>query len=298
MSLFRKEVLRYWFILIFAKPGNCKSLEQARLSEKLLKEYRKTEKKYPELPHRVLFTNQRLCQELEDKELFDLEKNPQGHLRYWENPKDFRYCPRVDCWLKSGKHKLHDCDIMIDEGGTLFPADKFADTPMWLRKMWAQHRHNGIRIVMLTQSFKNIDINCRRMLWKAYYMQKRIGSRDITPTLPPLKPWTILNFLTPCASTVWGIYTKQEIDPEIMENDPMTMLAMHMSEEKEKNMQEMKLVGHKEMHLITWHKISLYNTMQDVKEFESKPFYHHIAAKCESESCKFEHVTHKLDTDF
>ena len=193
---------------------------------------------------------------------------------------------------------MHDVDIMIDEGSTLFPADQFMNTPMWLRKMWAQHRHNGIRIVMLTQDFKAIDINCRRMLWKAYYMKKVIGSRDISPTLPALKRCTIENFFNPRVSTVWGVYTKQEIDPSLMEHDPMTFLAMHMDDEKREQYQELKLVGRKNMHLITWRKINLYNTQQDVKEFETKTFYRHITAKCDNPACEYEHTSHKLDTDY
>lgn len=285
-----KQVLKYWFILIFAKPGNGKSLEQARLSEKVLREYHKTEKRYPTLKKRVLMTNQILNKLITDTEI------EHGHLKYWEEPEEFRYCPRNVCWRAIEKngipvpHRNHDVDIFVDEGSTLFPADKWADTPIWLRKMFAQHRHNGIRFVMLTQDFKGIDINARRMIWQAYFMKKEMGSRDISPTLPALHEWSLLNPF----NSVWGFYSKQRIDPQVMEMDPMTLLTLKLNEKKADDYAELKLVGNKEYHLITWHKVNLYDTTQDVKEYEVKREIEHIEVKCNHPNCGFTHKSHKL----
>jgi len=284
-------VLDKWFILIFAKPANCKSLEQARLSEKLFEEYHKVEKKYPNLPHRILLTNQRLSDKLTKIEL------EHGHLKYWNEPEEFRYCPRINCWRSPNRHKLHDCDLFLDEGATLFPADYWRETPLWLRKMWAQHRHNGLRIVMLTQDFKAIDINCRRMLWTSYYMHKIIGSRDISPTLPPLVKWTIWNYIKSFfggADCIWGVYTCRKIDPVLMESDPLIMLSIKMDKEKKIGLQQMKLVGVPKYHFITWHKVNLFDTTQDVEEYEAKRELVHLEIKCGHIGCNFVHKSHKI----
>ena len=284
-----KQVLPFWFVLIFARPGNGKSLEQARLTEKILTEYLRTEKKYPALPHRMLMTNQKLTLSEFKKPL-----TPEfcaAHIKYWEEPEQFRYCPRHDCWKGQTLHRNHDVDLFIDEGSTLFPSDKWADTPIWLRKMWAQHRHNGTRIVMLTQDFKGIDINCRRMVWQSYLVKKVFGSRDISPTLPPLHKWSpIAPF-----GAVWGIYTKQRIDPRVMEDNPQFELHMKLQgEETRKAYEDLKLVGGSEWHLITWHKINLYDTTQDVKEYEVRREIEHIEVACTHEACNYVHRTHRL----
>jgi len=213
---FIKPLGKSWFTLIYARPGNCKSLEQARISFSLFMEYHYTEWRYPTLPKRILLTNQILNKTITDKE------SKHGHLLYWDNPEFLRYCPRGrKCYKFFNKnlgeaeerHSMHDVDILIDEGASLFPADGYKDTPMWMRKLWSQHRHNGIRIVMLTQDYRGIDINIRRMLWTAYHMTKVCGSRDISPTLPPLVKWTILNFLNPFKTVIWGLYYKRKISP-------------------------------------------------------------------------------------
>jgi len=287
--IFNRQVLPYWFVLIFAPPGNGKSLEQARLSDKVFTEYHRMEKRYPTLPHRILMSNQRL-----NEKLTHTEGHEHGHYMYWEAPEELRYCPRKDCWKGALTHINHDVDIFVDEGSTLFPADDWASTPIWLRKLWAQHRHNGIRIVMLTQDFQAIDINCRRMLWQAYYMKKVIGSRDISATLPPLVPWTITNFLNPWKSVVWGVYTKRRFDPIVMKNDPLSMLTLQLSEKKNEDMQKLRLVGSAELHLITWFKVSLYDTTQNVKEVEPIREIDHIQVACKHPNCGYVHKTHKL----
>lgn len=282
---------RYWFILIFARPGNCKSLEQARMTYYTFQEYHDTEKRYPELKKRLVYTNARLNDEVTQYEY------SHNHLVYWDKPDDFRWCRREDCWHGSHVHPLHDVDLFIDEGSTLFPADKYADTPYWLRKMWSQHRHRGIRIVMLTQDYKGVDINCRRMVWQAYWMRKRIGSRDISPTLPALYPWSFWNMLNPFRSVVWGVYTKQPLDPSMLEENSDLVLRVEMDKKKKsanvENLREMDFVGRPEVHFITWWKTQLYDTTADIKEFEHKVEYAHIEGKCEDISCGYKHVIHK-----
>lgn len=283
-------VLKYWFIIIWAKPGNCKSLEQARITKKLLKEYRKTERRYPALPQRFVFTNQILNKDLKEVQ----EALATKHLYYWDEPKDFRYCPRKNCWRSGDTHKLHDCDLLIDEGSTLFPADKWADTPIWLRKMWSQHRHNGLRIVMLTQDAKAIDISCRRMVWMTYFMKKLWGSRDISPSLPPLVPFSWKALFT-FKSFIWGIYSKRMVDPDIIEQESGVNVRLRLSDsEKAEHLEENRLVGLPEYHLITKNKVNFYDTTQDVKEYEVEREIEHIEAKCKHINCGYIHRTHRI----
>lgn len=280
-----------WFSLIFAPPGQGKSIEQARLSIETFAEYHRAEKLYPELPHRILMSNQKL------NPAIALLEEQHGHYIYWEAPEALRYCPRKECWRSKndGKtHLNHDVDIFIDEGATLFPADGWTDTPMWLRKMWAQHRHNGIRILMLTQDYMSIDINCRRMLWDAFYMHKVMGSRDISATLPPLARWTWANFLDPRKHVIWGMYTKQRFDPLIMKKNVMVIYDVEMDKDKEKQLQDLKMVGWKQRHLITWRKVNLYDTQQNVKEIEPKRELDHIEVKCDNPGCAYIHKSHRL----
>lgn len=285
---------RNWFIIIYARPGNCKSLEQARITYYLFREYRRTEKRYPHLRRRYVLTNQVLNPVVVEPE------QALGHYYQWDKPEDFRYCKRKEsCWkvVEEGipaLHRLHDCDLMIDEGSTIFPADGWQDQPMWLRKLWSQHRHNGIRIVMLTQDFKGIDVNIRRMCGASYRMRKLIGSRDISPTLPALSRWTIWNLLHPFRSVIWGVYYRWRIDPSLMEADTKAQLILEVNQKEREKMQKIRLVGIPTFHFITWWKVNLFDTTQDVREFKYSLELEHIEAECKEPYCKKKHITHRL----
>lgn len=286
-------VLKRWFIIIFAPPGNGKSLEQARLSYRLIKEYYHIEKKYPNLPPRFLYTNQLLASHIEfrfpklgrkDPHIFERAYS-EGKLRYWEHPEQLRYCPVKDCWKDKGTHPLHDCDLFCDEGATLFPATAKGahdDMPLWLKKLITQHRHNGIRIVLLTQDFMGINITTRRCVWEAWLMEKAIGSRDPTPSLPPIK-------------FIWGWYTKRRIAPELIHKDATDIrITLKLEKERTDELQKVKLVGFPKFDWISRFKCSLYDTTQNVKEYIVKREVEHIEAPCTHAGCYYVHRTHKL----
>jgi len=183
--------------LTWARPGEGKSSDQARTALKLFKEYRKTEKRYPDLPKREYWSNQRMSPAIEAKELKrdpDTQEiiNPDGHLCYWSNLKQLK--------------DLRNVDIAIDEVGNYFPADGWLNLPRWLRALFAQHRKRGIRIFANTQDYKAVDINFRRMVGVAYRMRKLFSSRDISATLPPVK-------------TVYGLIMRQQFDPSQIEQE-------------------------------------------------------------------------------
>jgi len=186
--------------LTWARPGEGKSADAARLARKLFKQYRKVEKRYPDLPRREYWTNQRLSADVEHHELKRDPAtgeviNPDGHLCYWDNPKQLR--------------ELRNVDIGIDEVGNYFPADGWSNLPRWLRAMFAQHRKRGLRVFANTQDYKGVDINFRRMVGVAYKVQKLFSSRDISATLPPPK-------------SIYGLVIRHQYDPEQLEEEGST----------------------------------------------------------------------------
>lgn len=247
-----------WITLTFARPGHGKSLDTARTVQKLFNTYKYVEKKYPSLPRRVLLCNLKLSPKVEELYL-------NNHLLYWENPRQLRYCLREHCWIKETQHGTHDVDIVIDELANYAPSDGWKDLPRWLRKLFAQHRHRGIRIYANTQDYMAIDINFRRMVAKAYEVQKIIGSRDISATLPPVK-------------YIWGIVIKREFDPGQIE-----MMGINAPLERK---------GLPKIFFISKKLIEMYDTTQDLPEYMPDAL-EHLKFQCIDPDCKRIHIEHR-----
>lgn len=276
-----RSPLPYWFILIFGTPGQGKSIHQAYMSYRVLKEFYITEKRYPQLEKRILYTNQVLNYETLLKRYFWYfrgwffpflfpwrtkfsKKFLDDHIVNWKQIDEFRYCKRQACWRGTTLHNIHDVDIFIDEGGRLFPPERWKDTEQWIRDLWTEHRKYGIRFLVLTLDFNMMDINARRPTWRVYFMEKWMGSRDPSPTLPPLRKWTIKNFITPRVNVVWGIYTLREFSPLVVKLDTLAVLTVQTSEEKSKIYEDLNLMKPPVPYLITWFKCSLYDTAQEI----------------------------------
>lgn len=261
-------VLKKWGILAFAPPGNCKSLEQAFISYKLLREYKKIEKKYPQLQKRFLYSDEkfsepiryRFLQRWRDPYLFT-HSLEDGHLRYWNrlNLNTLRYCPIRNCWKSSIDHPLHDCDILCGEAMMVFPATMrgaIGDVEEWLREMLIMHRHRSLRFYFLTQDIAGVNIIFRRTMWEAWAMEKKIGSRDPSPSLPPVKH-------------IWGFYQRRLIDPDLARRDSMDIRLMIKIDEKTPNKEKentdirLKLIGSPKIRWISRFKCSLYDTLED-----------------------------------
>lgn len=276
----------YWFIIIWGTPGSGKSLEQARMSYNFLRQYKRTEKKYPKLTHRILVTNQTLNLPFIQKHLKVSDLWMKEHYLFWHQPEQFRYCSRAECARKKTHgelHDLHDVDLIIDEGALLFPADGWSDTPMWMRELLKEHRHNGVRVRMLTQDYADIVIHARRCAKQTYYMEKHwFASRDIAASLPPV-PF------------VYGWYTKQRVDPLLIGNDPKSMLSMKLSPDKVvEQYSQAGLLGWRRYHWISSFKISLYDTTQKVEHFEIVREIEHIEVDCKRPGCVYTHKTHRI----
>jgi len=110
---------------------------------------------------------------------------------YWTNPREL--------------YGIRDADIGWDEIGKDLPAGSWGDTPKELKQVFSHLRKRGNRIFANTQVYEDIDISFRRQIDKAYKIEKLMGSRDISATLPPLKK-------------VWGVITVREFDPLELEN--------------------------------------------------------------------------------
>ncbi len=171
--------------IFYGKKGSCKSLFQARLARYLINEYYKTEKKYPELPKRKLYINQKLSKEFDDLELHN-------HLEYWTHPEQL--------------YSVRDSDIFWDEIGKDLSAGSYADTPKELKQVFSHLRKRGNRLFANTQVYEDIDISFRRQVDVAYQVKKWLGSRDISATLP--KP-----------EIIWGIYYLRQFDPLFLEHE-------------------------------------------------------------------------------
>ena len=108
--------------LTFGRPGECKSLDQAKTTLWLLERALKIKKKYGF--HREVWTNFHLR-----KDFYDTYA---GHLFYYD-----------DLFSLVGKK---DCDIVIDEVAVYLPCDRWKDTHFEIRRMLAQHRKRGLEI--------------------------------------------------------------------------------------------------------------------------------------------------------
>lgn len=244
-----------WIQLSYGRPGEGKSLDQARTALRLMREYQRTEKRYPTLPRRQLWSNQKFSEAIEKKELYDAVSNPNGHLHYWQHPRQLR--------------DLRDVDILWDEIGAHLPADSFKDTPAWMRAMFAQHRKRGNRIFANTQDYKAVDINFRRMVARAFKLKKMIGSRDISVSLPPVK-------------RVWGLVVKREFDPAAIEV------------EKNIEKLEVEGSGLPSFFFITRRLTDAYDTTQDIPAYMPDKMEEIVMECIEGDACKDPKHRHRV----
>jgi hypothetical protein len=161
------------FHFYFGDVGSGKSLVQADLAVKLLKESVKIQKKY-KLPLRQVWCNFHLNKYLSDKY--------KDRLFVWHDPKEMIFTDYPQCSnIRTGY------DALWDEIAVEIPADKWKETDLEIRRFFAQHRKRGIRIFANTQDYLMCDINARRMATEVFSTSKVFGSRDPSPTLPPVK---------------------------------------------------------------------------------------------------------------
>lgn len=165
--------------LFWGRKGSGKSLIQGVLLSELLKEYYETEKKYPHLPVRKLYSNQPFSKMVEEKELGK-------HLFYWSSPRQL--------------YDLKNVDIIWDEIQKDLPTGAWMDTPRELKKVFSHLRKRGNRLYCNAQVYEDLDIAVRRQVDFAWNVSKKFGSPDVTATLPAPK-------------RIWGLIELKSFDP-------------------------------------------------------------------------------------
>lgn len=299
MSLFFPQIRSIFIYLIFARPGNGKTLTAVKMILRMFRGYHTTEARYKKLHKRHLLSNVKLAERIEKRELrvnpyanvstegltkkevdfihsefhrYEGIVTEKGHLIYWENPKQLRWCIIPDCWKGAERHPCHDVDIVMDEAPGYIPGDGWKDLPRWFRSFFSKHRHYGNRIILITQDYKAVDINARRMVGKAWKVTKLFSSRDISATLPD-------------PAIIWGVCLMQEFDPDQVEVE-----GGHDTKRLKEKVKWLALPS------FTWigrRLVSAYDTTQHIPPYEPEG-YEHIELRCLNPNCPYKHVIHRL----
>lgn len=150
------------FEIVEGKPGQGKSLYTARLALSLVKRNKKWFEKSG--VKRMVVSNIRFSEKFE---------NFAGDfLGYWNTVADIV--------------KFRDMDILWDEIATELDSRNFASLSDELKRFLSQYRKRGVDIYANTQDFSMIDMRARLMITRVATLNKFIGSRDPSPTRPPV----------------------------------------------------------------------------------------------------------------
>lgn len=288
------ESEKWWTIIYYGARGSGKSLHQAKLCLDIfdyLKRIYSPKKKNRPIHQAIIYSIQRFNKTVEDEHLVfkfgnkietdpdgnktfvanDAIKrvhNPAGNLYYWNDARDLRYCPRIVCWRGQQKHRLHHAYLIIDDMATILPADNWQSTPIWMRKMFAQARHFGIRCIANMQDPFSVDINFRRYTDMAFRFRKIMGSPDPDETKPKIKH-------------IWGIYTRRKIKAELLwkigdmpEEDIKAMRAREKQRASVDGGYKMSDLWKATPHWIGKKVTSIYDTTQDVPEYHPTGYEH------------------------
>lgn len=266
LLLIPPESERYWGIMYYGARGSCKTLHQAKETRKILKYLKGLQAKYPALKPAILMTNQKLVS--------SIEKDYEGYLYYWSDLDDLKLCPRKNCWRGKKKHRLHGAYVVFDDISNILPPDSWRDHPMWFRKMLFQGRHFGIHCLYNLQDPLAVDVNVRRCTDVAYKFTKIIANRDPDETRKPVK-------------FIFGVYRRRRINADSlwamgdMPEQAIRMLQLQKDELEEylkKTGKEHAIVYDNSWrgtyHYFTRKDTEIYDTLQDVKEYEPKGFMH------------------------
>jgi len=301
----KPESDKHWTTIYFGSRGSDKTLHQSFETVKILKYLVRLYDKRPELNKAILITNSKLSS--------NIENTYADYIHYWSDVDDLRYCPRATCWKGKKKHRLHGAYIVFDDLANILPAGNWNTTPMWLKKMFFQGRHFGLRMLANVQDPFSVDINFRRCVDMAYKFTKLFGNPDPDETKPPIK-------------TIFGIYRRRKINSETLwrYGDLPEQTIRSLIAQREAENEELKAMG-KEMEIVyddswlgSYHLFNkngkflgfniastqIYDTLQDVPEYEPKGFLHkeifcidpkhnHSDPKAPN-YCKYKKVIHDL----
>lgn len=238
----------------YGAKGQGKSYFCAYLATKIIEQYRKNERKYPELAKRQFWSSQKFSDEYEKTELFDDVNNPDGRLHYWSHP--------------SQLYKLKNVDILWDEIGKDLPAGSFANTPKKLKQVFSHLRKRGNRLFANTQVYEDIDISFRRQVDYAFEIKKIMGSPDVSATMP-------------APPFIWGLMRIRRFDPMFLEH------------QRDPEKREMLYNGLGRIYPIRKKYIEIYDTHSEIPPYHPDKMYEIILTCIEGEKCtEFNEKTH------
>jgi len=88
--------------------------------------------------------------------------------------------------------RMTECDLFIDEVGAYFDSRTFDSLPLSTRLWLAQAQKLGVHIFAGAQDWAQIDVSFRRLVNQLFAVDKIIGSRRPSKSLPGSKhPWAI-----------------------------------------------------------------------------------------------------------
>lgn len=239
-------------IVIFSGlPGSGKSYKLGRTVvdilyrnreaySKAVRAWRKEPIGVPPQP-RILWTNLKIAEKVEIEFA--------GFIKYWTELRQLT--------------PLRDVDVVIDEVATYFDARLWETLSLEMRRWLSQHRKFGIEIYGTTQDFAQVDKAFRRLTSDLVYLQKLVGSRDISATKAPPK-------------YIWGVCIVSTLDP------------VRYDEEKSKFLSG---GGFPRFMFITRAGTELFDTRAEVKLSGALPLKH-LEKACELPGCTFHKVVH------
>lgn len=230
------------FEIIEGAPGQGKSLYTASKVEDLLRRNKKWKQKSGVV--------RKIASNIKFSEAF--EKKAEGFLLYWTNTQQLV--------------GLRDVDIVWDEIATELDSRNWVNLDDEMKRFLSQYRKRGVDIYANTQDFSMIDARARLMITSVKSLSKIIGSRDPTPTKPPIK-------------YIWGIVMIREVTNY---------------KETEPDKKKYSLIP--DFLLITKSLCDIYDTRQDIKQGEL-PRLRHVVRYCEhygeaGHDCSFHKVSH------
>lgn len=240
--------------------GGGKSLLESRTALALFRQYRETEKKYPQLKHRIYYSKQKFTKIIEDRELITSE-NPKGHLMYWDTLDDLQFCPRKNCWRGEESHAVHNTDIAWDEIGNDLPPDGWRDNPDFVRQIFSHCRKRGNRIYANAQRYEMVDVHFRRQVDRCWKVGKLFGSRDIDVTRP-------------APAFIYVIQIVREFDPADMDN-----------EDDQRDINELQL-GWPHINFYTKRDVEVYDTTFELPPMKSRWMKEEVWECKEGDKCR------------
>jgi len=175
------------FEIVEGKPGQGKSLYTAMKAKTLLKRNKKWFEKTG--IRRKIVSNVRFSPAFEDECAYGTDLS---FLAYWSTLFEVT--------------KLKDVDLLWDEIATELDSRNFSSLSDEIKRFLSQYRKRGVDIYANTQNFSMIDMRARLMVTRVASLIKILGSRDPSPTKPPVKH-------------IWGLVMVRDVE-DILSDDP------------------------------------------------------------------------------